>query len=109
MKIFLTGATGFVGHHVARELAAQGAELRLLVRKTSNLANLEGILGETHVGDLSDPASVRPALEGCDAVMHVAADYRLWIPDPAAMYRANVDGTRELLRMAREAQVRRVV
>jgi len=109
MKIFLTGATGFVGHHVARELAVQGAALRLLVRKSSNLANLEGIPGETHVGDLSDPASIKPALEGCDALMHVAADYRLWIPDPQAMYRANVDGTRELLRLAREAGVRRVV
>jgi dihydroflavonol-4-reductase len=109
MKIFLTGATGFVGHHVARELAAQGANLRMLVRKTSNLAQLEGIAGETHVGDLSDPASIAPALVGCDALMHVAADYRLWIPDPAAMYRANVDGTRELFRLAREAGIRRVV
>ena len=109
MKIFLTGATGFVGHHVARELASQGAQLRLLVRKSSNLANLEGIPGETHIGDLSDPQSIAPALEGCDALMHVAADYRLWIPDPASMYRANVDGTRELLRMAREANIRRVV
>jgi dihydroflavonol-4-reductase len=109
MKIFLTGATGFVGHHVAHALAAQGADLRLLVRKTSNLKNLEGIRGETHVGDLLNPESLRPALEGCDAVMHVAADYRLWIRDPAAMYRANVDGTRELLRMAREAGVPRVV
>src|ERR1017187_1202229 len=109
MKIFLTGATGFVGHHVARALAAEGAELRLLVRKTSNLANLEGIPGETHVGDLAEPESIRPALAGCDAVVHVAADYRLWIRDPKAMYRANVDGTRELLRMAREAKVKRVV
>jgi dihydroflavonol-4-reductase len=109
MKIFLTGATGFVGHHVASELASQGAQLRLLVRKSSNLANLEGISGETHVGDLSDPASIAPALEGCDALMHVAADYRLWIPDPESMYRANVDGTRELLRLAREAKIRRVV
>ena len=109
MKIFLTGATGFVGYHVARALAAEGAQLRLLVRKTSNLANLEGIAGETHVGDLSEPESLRPALAGCDAVVHVAADYRLWIPDPKAMYRANVDGTRELLRMAREAGVPRVV
>ena len=109
MKIFLTGATGFVGHHVASELASQGAQLRLLVRKSSNLANLEGISGETHVGDLSDPASIAPALEGCDALMHVAADYRLWIPDPESMYRANVDGTRELLRLAREANIRRVV
>jgi dihydroflavonol-4-reductase len=109
MKIFLTGATGFVGHHVAKALAAEGASLRLLVRKTSNLANLEGIRGETHIGDLADPESLRPALAGCDALMHVAADYRLWIRDPAAMYRANVDGTRELLRLAREAGVPRVV
>jgi dihydroflavonol-4-reductase len=109
MKVFLTGATGFVGHHVALALAAQGADLRLLVRKNSNLKNLEGIRGETHVGDLLEPESLRAGLEGCDAVMHVAADYRLWIRDPETMYRANVDGTRELLRMAREAGVPRVV
>ena len=109
MRVFLTGATGFVGHHVAHALAAQGADLRLLVRKSSNLKNLEGIRGETHLGDLLDPESLRPALEDCDAVLHVAADYRLWIRDPAAMYRANVDGTRELLRLAREAGVPRVV
>ena len=109
MKIFLTGATGFVGHHVAKALAAEGADLCFLTRKTSNLANLEGIKGEIVVGDLTDPKPIKSALTGCDAVVHVAADYRLWIPDPAAMYRANVDGTRELLRAAREAQVKRFV
>ncbi|MFZ1014357.1 MAG: hopanoid-associated sugar epimerase [Terracidiphilus sp.] len=109
MKVFLTGATGFVGHHVAKALAAEGADLRLLVRKSSNLKNLEGIPGDTVVGDLARPESYAPALDGCDAVMHVAADYRLWIRDPDTMYRANVDGTRELLRMAREARVPRVV
>jgi dihydroflavonol-4-reductase len=109
MKIFVTGATGFVGHHVAQALAQQGAELRFLVRKSSNLSNLEGIDGDTVVGDLAKPDSYAPALEGCDAVMHVAADYRLWIRDPEAMYRANVDGTRDLLKLAREARVRRVV
>jgi dihydroflavonol-4-reductase len=109
MKTFLTGATGFVGSHVARALASEGADLRLLVRKTSKLANLDGIKGETHVGDLAEPESLRAALEGCEAVVHVAADYRLWIPDPAAMYKANVDGTRELLRLAREARVKRFV
>jgi dihydroflavonol-4-reductase len=109
MKVFVTGATGFVGHHVAKALAAEGASLRLLTRHTSNLANLEGIAGETVVGDLSDPASLKPSLTGIDAVVHAAADYRLWIPDPAAMYKANVDGTRELLRMAREAGVKRFV
>jgi dihydroflavonol-4-reductase len=109
MKVFLTGATGFIGHHVAKALAAEGASLRLLTRKSSNLANLEGIPGETFIGDLSDPQSLKSALTGCDAVVHVAADYRLWIPDPAAMYKANVDGTRELLRLAREAGVKRFV
>jgi dihydroflavonol-4-reductase len=109
MNIFLTGATGFIGHHVARAMSADGAKLRLLVRKTSNLSNLEGIQGETYVGDLSDLNSLKPALAGCDAVVHVAADYRLWIPDPATMYKANVDGTRELLRLAREAKVKRFV
>ncbi len=109
MKIFLTGATGFIGHHVAKTLAAQGADLRFLVRKSSNLANLEGIPGETVVGDLSDPASLKSVIATCEVVVHVAADYRLWIPDPATMYRANVDATRELLRLAREAQVKRFV
>lgn len=109
MKVFLTGATGFVGHHVAKALAAQGADLRFLIRKSSNLSNLEGIPGETVVGDLLNPASYSPALTGCEAVLHVAADYRLWIRNPDAMYRANVDGTRDLLRAARETGVRRVV
>ena len=109
MKIFVTGSTGFVGYHVARALEAQGADLRLLVRGSSKLSNLEGLKGETFVGDLSDPETLRAGLQGCEAVVHVAADYRLWIPDPQAMYRANVDGTRELLRIAREVGVRRVV
>ncbi len=109
MKIFVTGATGFVGYHVAKALAAEGAELRLLVRKSSNLSNLEDVDGETEVGDLMRPESYASALKGCDAVVHVAADYRLWIPDPEAMYRANVEGTRELLRLARETRVPRFV
>lgn len=109
MKVFLTGATGFIGHHVAKALAAEGADLRLLVRKSSVLTNLEGIPGDTVVGDLQRPDTFGSALAGCDAVMHVAADYRLWIRDPDTMYRANVDGTRELLRLAREAGVPRVV
>jgi dihydroflavonol-4-reductase len=109
MKIFVTGATGFVGHHVAKALAAEGATLRLLVRKTSNLANLEGIAGETVVGDLLEPEGLKSAIGACDAVVHVAADYRLWIRDPQSMYRANVDGTRDLLKLARECSVPRVV
>jgi dihydroflavonol-4-reductase len=81
----------------------------MLVRKTSNLAHLEGIDGETVVGDLLNLEGVKNALGGCDAVVHVAADYRFWIRDPEAMYRTNVDGTRDLLRMAREAGVKRFV
>ena len=108
MRLFITGATGFVGSHVARLAAEQGAELRLLTRRTSVTANLpKG--AELVQGDLREPAKFSAALRGCDALIHVAADYRLWVPDPAEMYKANVDGTRELLRLAREAGVRRVV
>ncbi len=109
MKVFLTGATGFVGSHVAQELVSRGAELRLLVRKSSRTENLEGIRGERVAGDLREPESLRAAVSGCDAVMHVAADYRLWVRDPKEMYAVNVDGTRELLRIAREQRVGRVV
>ena len=109
MKTFLTGATGFLGSHVARVLAAQGADLRLLVRPTSNLRNLEGLIAETITGDLRDPASLEKAISGCDTVFHVAADYRLWLRDPAEMYRSNVDGTRAILEAARKNGVRRVV
>lgn len=109
MNVFLTGATGFVGSHVARAYAAQGANLRLLTRNSSNLASLEGIAAETVTGDLRNAAALRSALEGCDALVHVAADYRLWVPDPDDMYKANVEGTRELLKLAREVGVQRVV
>jgi len=108
MNLFITGATGFVGSHVARRAAAQGAKLRLLTRKTSNLTLLPKD-AELVVGDLRSPQEFAAALRGVDAVLHVAADYRLWVPDPEDMYKANVAGTRELLRMAREAGVKRFV
>src|ERR1700684_4157867 len=106
MQTFLTGATGFLGSHVARALAAQGADLRLLVRPTSNLKNLEGLNAETAAGDLRDSASLEKAIAGCEAVFHVAADYRLWVQDPAEMYRSNVEGTRAILEAARKNGVR---
>ncbi|HYL96076.1 MAG TPA: hopanoid-associated sugar epimerase [Terriglobales bacterium] len=109
MKALVTGATGFVGSHVARCLADQGAQLRLLVRPTSLTANLEGIAGERVTGDLREPESLRKAVEGCEAVFHVAADYRLWTREPQEMYRSNVEGTRNILQAAQEAGVRRVV
>src|ERR1700761_3188359 len=109
MKVFVTGATGFLGSHVARELAKQGAALRLLFRSSSSLSTLEGLPAETVTGDLLEPESLRVGIRGCDAVMHVAADYRLWVRDPQAMYRSNVEGTRALLRIAREESVPRFV
>ncbi len=110
MKVFITGATGFVGSHVARAYAAQGADLRLLTRPSSDLRAIEGLAGAESVrGDLRNGAGFKAALLGCDALVHVAADYRLWVPDAAEMFRANVDGTRDLLRVAREAGVGRVV
>lgn len=109
MKAFITGATGFLGSHVARVLAEQGADLRLLVRSTSNLKNLEGLKAQTATGDLRDAASLEKAMSGCDMVFHVAADYRLWVRDPHEMYRSNVEGTRALLEAARNNGVRRVV
>jgi dihydroflavonol-4-reductase len=109
MKVFLTGSTGFVGSHVARAYASQNAALRLLTRKTSNLSAIEGLSAEIIVGDLREPESLRSAIRGCDALVHVAADYRLWVRDPQHMYAANVEGTRELLRIAREEGVPKVV
>ena len=109
MKAFVTGATGFVGSHVARYLAGQGAELRLLVRPTSLTANLEGIAGERVMGDLRDPGSLRRAMSGCGVVFHVAADYRLWTRDPGEMYRSNVEGTRNIIQLAQQTGVRRVI
>src|SRR5271167_1098366 len=118
MRTFLTGATGFLGSHVARVLSEQGADLRLLVRPTSSLKNLEGLSSgtwsgntkaETATGDLRDPASLEKAMAGCEVVFHVAADYRLWVRDPQQMYQSNVEGTRAVLEAARRNGVRRVV
>jgi len=109
LRVFLTGATGFLGSHVARVLAEQGADLRLLVRSTSSLKNLEGLKAETATGDLRDPASLEKAMAGCEVVFHVAADYRLWVRNPNEMYRSNVEGTRAILAAARKNGVRCVV
>ena len=109
MLAFVTGATGFVGSHVARALAAQGADLRLLIRAGSDLRNIQELPAERVVGDLRDPASLKNAMAGCEVVFHVAADYRLWVRDPEQMYRSNVEGTRAMLEAARENKVRRVI
>src|SRR6202163_72515 len=109
MKVFVTGATGFLGSHIARVLADQGASLRLLVRPTSDLRNIADIGGDQVYGDLRDSDSIEKALSGCEVVFHVAADYRLWVRDPDEMYRSNVEGTRSLLEAARKQKIRRVV
>ena len=105
----VTGATGFVGSAVARALAARGHALRLLVRSSSDRRNLAGIDAETVTGDLTDPASLARAAAGCRFVFHLAADYRIWVPNPDAMLRANLEGTRSMLRAAAEAGAERIV
>ena len=104
----VTGATGFVGSAVARALRDRGHTLRLLTRRNSDRALIEG-LGEHVEGDLRDAGSLAAAVAGCRYLFHVAADYRLWVPDPAPMMRANVEGTTALLRAAHAAGVERTV
>jgi dihydroflavonol-4-reductase len=105
-KTLVTGGTGFIGRAVVLKLLAAGREVRVLARHPKALADLQV---EVARGDLRDPASLASAIRGCDRVFHVAADYRLWVPDPEVMYAANVQGTRDLLKVAAEAGVARVV
>ncbi len=109
MKCFVTGATGFLGSHVARQLLARGAELRLLVRPTSRLDNIADLAADHVTGDLRDVDSLRKGMSGCEFVFHVAADYRLWARDRNQLYQSNVEGTRNILQAARDSGVRRVV
>src|SRR5208282_1579810 len=109
MKCFVTGATGFLGSHVARQLLARGADLRLLVRPTSRLDNIADLAAEHVVGDLRDLESLRKGMSGCEFVFHVAADYRLWSLNRDELYQSNVEGTRNILQAARDSGVRRVV
>jgi dihydroflavonol-4-reductase len=107
--MLVTGATGFVGAAVARRLLAAGCTVRVLVRPDSDRRNLEGLSVSIVTGDLGDVASLDRAVSGCRGLYHVAADYRLWVKDSAAMYRTNVEGTRALLQAAGRAGVERVV
>ena len=109
MKAFVTGATGFIGASIARELISGGHEVRALARPGSNRKNIEGLPLEVWEGDLLAPGRLAAGITGCDLVFHAAADYRLWARDPASMYAANVEGTRAIMEAALQSGVRRVV
>jgi len=109
MTTLVTGASGFIGSAVARKLLERRHDVKVLVRKTSQKSNLEALSIDVAVGDLTDRESLRCAIRGCDTVFHVAADYRLWAPQAAKMIATNVNGTRNLMEIAGELGVRRIV
>ncbi len=109
MTVLVTGGTGFVGSAVTRMLLERGDDVRAMARSTSSPTLLDGLDIERVHGDLDDPESLGRAVKGCNALFHVAADYRLWVPKPEAIYRTNVEGTRALMRAAAEAGVERIV
>lgn len=109
MTVLVTGATGFVGSAIARRLCRDGVPVRAIARPGSDRRNLDGLELEVAEGDLNDAGTLRRAVAGCTAVYHAAADYRLWVRDPQAMYRTNVDGTVAMMQAAAEAGVGRIV
>ncbi len=109
MTALVTGATGFIGSAVARALLARGEQVRVLARRESDRRNLSDLAVEIIEGDLRDPAARSRAVRGIKSLYHVAADYRLWVPDPAAMYATNVDATTDLIRQAADAGATRIV
>jgi dihydroflavonol-4-reductase len=109
MKTLVTGASGFVGSAIVRQLLGTGHNVRVLLRSNSIRDNIEGLDVEIAIGDLTDTATLKQATTGCSTLFHAAADYRLWAPHPQPMYAANVDGTRNIMRAALNAGVQRVV
>jgi len=109
MTTLVTGATGFVGSHIARQLVTEGHSVRVLVRRSSDCRMLEGLRAERIEGDLRDAGSLGRALDGVELVFHAAADYRLWTRKPDEIYESNVGGTRDLIEAARRAGVERIV
>lgn len=109
MKVLVTGATGFIGSHVVRALLRHGFEVRVLIRPGADRRNLEGLGLEVCEGDLRDKGSLRRAVKGCRGVFHCAALYAFWHPNPQAIYETNVGGTVNMMAVAMELGVERVV
>ena len=109
MKVLVTGATGFIGTAVVRALLQTGTQVRVLIRHTSNVANLEGLQVELVYGDLLDLPSLQRAVTGCRQLYHVAALYALWNQDPSLFYQVNVQGTTQLMKAAGKAGIERIV
>lgn len=109
MKSLVTGANGFLGSAVMRCLLKEGHDVKVIVRKGSDRRNIENLPIEVVEGDLRDVTSLKSAVKNCDNLFHVAADYRLWVPDPETMYDINVKGTKDLILAAAEAGVSRMV
>ena len=109
MKVFVTGATGFIGASLVRELLKEGCHVRVLARPGSDRRNLHGLDVELCEGDLCRPETLEKGVKGCETLYHAAADYRLWTRTPAAMYAANVGGTHAILEAALRHGVSRVV
>ena len=109
MKALVTGATGFIGSNLVRELLKQGYQARALVRKESNRRNIRGLEVDVVLGDLRDKTSLKNALDGCDVLFHVAAAYTFWTPDPTVIYETNVQGTENILTAARNTGIQKIV
>ena len=109
MTTFITGANGYIGSAVVRELLKIGEAVRCLVRKNSDLRNLDGLVFDRVVGDIRDLNSLRRAMQGCNNVYHLAALYANWLPKPGLMYAVNEEGSRNVLAVCREYSVKKIV
>ena len=105
MKALVTGATGFLGSAILRLLVSEGYDVRVLVRENADMRNLENFDVKVIKGDLQNTDSLKTAVNSCDQLFHVAADYRLWVPDPEKMHKTNIDGTRNLIIAGTDAGV----